>query len=118
MGTSALASVVPAEIQARLDHEYFTDRGVIVEHGGPATFFKEAKDPRSKEFLSQILRRRDPLFAVCDRVVMHAGNAAAERTCVTCGKMGLAGFSSAAAQAACACAACAFSRELPVPGSL
>ncbi len=37
------------------DHVYFTDRGVIVEHGPPATFFKEAKDPRTKEFLSQIL---------------------------------------------------------------
>lgn len=37
------------------DHIYFTDRGVIVEHGPPATFFKEAKDPRTKEFLSQIL---------------------------------------------------------------
>ncbi len=37
------------------DHIYFTDRGVIVEHGPPATFFKEAEDPRTKEFLSQIL---------------------------------------------------------------
>ena len=37
------------------DHIYFTDRGVIVEHGPPATFFSEAKDPRTKEFLSQIL---------------------------------------------------------------
>ncbi len=37
------------------DHIYFTDRGVIVEHGPPATFFKEAKDPRTQEFLSQIL---------------------------------------------------------------
>ena len=26
-----------------------------VEHGPPATFFSEAKDPRTKEFLSQIL---------------------------------------------------------------
>ena len=34
---------------------YFTDRGVIVEFGPPSTFFKEAKDPRTKEFLSQIL---------------------------------------------------------------
>ena len=34
---------------------YFTDRGVIVEHGPPATFFTEAKDPRTQEFLSQIL---------------------------------------------------------------
>jgi len=37
------------------DHIYFTDRGVIVEHGPPATFFKEARDPRTREFLSQIL---------------------------------------------------------------
>ena len=37
------------------DHIYFTDKGVIVEHGPPATFFNEAKDPRTKEFLSQIL---------------------------------------------------------------
>ena len=37
------------------DHIYFTDRGVIVEHGPPATFFTEARDPRTKEFLSQIL---------------------------------------------------------------
>ncbi len=37
------------------DHIYFTDRGVIVEHGPPATFFDKAQDPRTKEFLSQIL---------------------------------------------------------------
>jgi len=37
------------------DHIYFTDRGVIVEHGPPSTFFSEAKDPRTQEFLSQIL---------------------------------------------------------------
>ena len=37
------------------DHIYFTDRGVIVEHGPPATFFTEAADPRTREFLSQIL---------------------------------------------------------------
>ena len=37
------------------DHVYFTDRGVIVEHGPPKTFFDDAKDPRTKEFLSQIL---------------------------------------------------------------
>ena len=36
------------------NHIYFTDRGVIVEHGPPATFFDDAKDPRTKEFLSQI----------------------------------------------------------------
>lgn len=37
------------------DHIYFTDRGVIVEHGPPKTFFEDAKDPRTREFLSQIL---------------------------------------------------------------
>lgn len=37
------------------DHIYFTDRGVIVEHGPPATFFDAAKDPRTIEFLGQIL---------------------------------------------------------------
>ena len=37
------------------DHIYFTDRGVIVEHGPPSTFFHEARDPRTREFLSQIL---------------------------------------------------------------
>jgi polar amino acid transport system ATP-binding protein len=37
------------------NHIYFTDFGLIVEHGPPATFFDDAKDPRTKEFLSQIL---------------------------------------------------------------
>jgi polar amino acid transport system ATP-binding protein len=34
---------------------YFTDRGVIVEHGPPATFFKNPADPRTRAFLSQVL---------------------------------------------------------------
>ena len=37
------------------DHIYFTDQGVIVEHGPPATFFTKASDPRTREFLSKIL---------------------------------------------------------------
>lgn len=37
------------------DHIYFTDQGVIVEHGPPASFFDNAQDPRTHEFLSQIL---------------------------------------------------------------
>ncbi len=37
------------------NHIYFTDRGVIVEHGPPTTFFDDARDPRTREFLSQIL---------------------------------------------------------------
>jgi polar amino acid transport system ATP-binding protein len=37
------------------DHIYFTDRGVIVEHGPPKEFFAGATDPRTRQFLSQIL---------------------------------------------------------------
>jgi len=37
------------------DHIYFTDKGVIVEHGSPDSFFDNACDPRTKEFLGQIL---------------------------------------------------------------
>ena len=37
------------------DCVYFTDRGVIVESGPPATFFDNAQDPRTQQFLSQIL---------------------------------------------------------------
>src|SRR3546814_12155152 len=37
------------------DHIHCTDRGGIVEHAPPGTFFKEAKDPRIREFLSQML---------------------------------------------------------------
>jgi polar amino acid transport system ATP-binding protein len=37
------------------DHMYFTDNGVIVEHGPPKVFFEAPEDPRTKEFLSQIL---------------------------------------------------------------
>ncbi len=37
------------------NHVYFTDKGVIVEHGPPDTFFNDAKDPRTQEFLGQIL---------------------------------------------------------------
>ena len=37
------------------DQIYFTDKGVIVEHGAPDVFFDNASDPRTKEFLGQIL---------------------------------------------------------------
>ncbi len=37
------------------DHIYFTDRGVIIEHGPPKDFFANARDERTKAFLSQIL---------------------------------------------------------------
>ncbi len=37
------------------DHIYFTDNGVIVEHGPPTTFFDHAQDERTNAFLGQIL---------------------------------------------------------------
>ena len=37
------------------DHIYFTEGGLIVEHAPPAEFFGNAKDPRTREFLSQVL---------------------------------------------------------------
>ena len=36
-------------------HVYFTDKGVIVEHGPARTFFTDAKHPRAREFLGQVL---------------------------------------------------------------
>ena len=36
------------------DHIYFTDRGIIVEHGPPKTFFDNAQDPTTQELLGQI----------------------------------------------------------------
>jgi len=39
------------------DHIYFTDRGVIVEHGPPATFFTEA----SKRSSNKRISKPDPL---------------------------------------------------------
>ena len=37
------------------DHVYFTDGGLIVEHGAPDEIFNAAKDPRTRKFLSQVL---------------------------------------------------------------
>jgi polar amino acid transport system ATP-binding protein len=37
------------------DEIYFTDRGVVVEHGPPADFFTNCRDDRTRRFLSQIL---------------------------------------------------------------
>jgi polar amino acid transport system ATP-binding protein len=37
------------------DRIYFTDHGVVVEHGPPAEFFAHCRDPRTRQFLSQIL---------------------------------------------------------------
>jgi polar amino acid transport system ATP-binding protein len=37
------------------DQVYFTDNGIIVEHGSPKEFFANARDPRTRQFLDQIL---------------------------------------------------------------
>jgi polar amino acid transport system ATP-binding protein len=37
------------------DHIYFTDHGVIVEHGPPAELFASPRHERTREFLGQIL---------------------------------------------------------------
>lgn len=37
------------------NHVYFTDRGVIVEHGHPSEIFINPRDARTREFLSKIL---------------------------------------------------------------
>jgi polar amino acid transport system ATP-binding protein len=37
------------------DRVYFTDRGVIVEHGPPNQLFGSPQDPRTKEFLDHVL---------------------------------------------------------------
>jgi polar amino acid transport system ATP-binding protein len=37
------------------DEIYFTDGGVLVEHGPPKEFFTNARDPRTRQFLNQIL---------------------------------------------------------------
>jgi polar amino acid transport system ATP-binding protein len=37
------------------DHIYFTDRGVIVEHGPPERLFAAPQDPRTREFLARVM---------------------------------------------------------------
>jgi polar amino acid transport system ATP-binding protein len=37
------------------DQIYFTDRGVVIEHGPPVDFFTQCRDERTRQFLSQIL---------------------------------------------------------------
>jgi polar amino acid transport system ATP-binding protein len=37
------------------DQMYFTDKGIILEHGTPADFFTNPQHQRTKEFLSQII---------------------------------------------------------------
>jgi polar amino acid transport system ATP-binding protein len=37
------------------DQIYFTDGGILVEHGPPKDFFANPRDPRTRQFLDQIL---------------------------------------------------------------
>jgi polar amino acid transport system ATP-binding protein len=37
------------------DQVYFTDNGILVEHGPPKDFFTNPRDPRTRQFLDQIL---------------------------------------------------------------
>ena len=37
------------------DQVYFTDGGLLVEHGPPKEFFGNPRDPRTRQFLDQIL---------------------------------------------------------------
>jgi polar amino acid transport system ATP-binding protein len=37
------------------DQIYFTDCGLLVEHGAPKEFFSNPRDPRTRQFLDQIL---------------------------------------------------------------
>jgi polar amino acid transport system ATP-binding protein len=37
------------------NHVYFTDKGRIVEHGAPRDIFSAPRDPRTREFLDQVL---------------------------------------------------------------
>ena len=37
------------------DRVYFTDNGILVEHGPPKAFFTNPRDPRTRQFLDQIL---------------------------------------------------------------
>jgi polar amino acid transport system ATP-binding protein len=37
------------------DQVYFTDGGILVEHGPPKQFFATPRDPRTRQFLDQIL---------------------------------------------------------------
>ena len=48
------------------DHVYFTDRGVIVEHGPPDTFFAAPKDERTQQFLALNQRVLQPLVRLFD----------------------------------------------------
>jgi polar amino acid transport system ATP-binding protein len=36
-------------------HIFFTDKGLVVEHGEPAEYFSAPKDERTREFLSHVL---------------------------------------------------------------
>ncbi|MEP7085508.1 MAG: amino acid ABC transporter ATP-binding protein [Betaproteobacteria bacterium] len=53
--TSILVTHEMAFARDIADHVYFTDHGVIVEHGAPAQFFGNPQKERTRAFLEQVL---------------------------------------------------------------
>ena len=53
--TSILVTHEMRFAQEAAHHIFFTDKGLIVEHGDPKSFFSSPKDPRTREFLSHVL---------------------------------------------------------------
>jgi len=53
--TSILVTHEMAFAREIADHVYFTDQGVIVEHGPPAEFFGRPQKERTRAFLEQVL---------------------------------------------------------------
>lgn len=53
--TSILVTHEMRFAQEAAHHIFFTDKGLIVEHGEPKSFFSSPRDPRTREFLSHVL---------------------------------------------------------------
>lgn len=53
--TSILVTHEMRFAQEAAHHIFFTDKGLIVEHGDPKSFFSSPQDPRTREFLSHVL---------------------------------------------------------------
>ena len=49
------ARMLPERFRELAHQVYFTDGGVLVEHGPPKQFFANPRDPRTRQFLDQIL---------------------------------------------------------------
>ena len=63
--TSILATHESGFACENANYIYFTNRSIIVEYGPPATFFDDAKHPRTKHVLSPILWARFWEYTCC-----------------------------------------------------